>query len=582
MISRVTMRKSGLVQYLKTGHREDSEYSRNDKDNVICLYGNIDILEKAELFTNNYKNWKNNYEHITISFNVEDSKRLDNLGETQRYLALQDIATLMIKHRTKGYDINSEVIAYAEVHQPKIKFENNKERLEHIHICISYLNALNNTKLRTSFYNNSYISDTIDKYIALKHNLTTVTVTNASKKTNTINGTLSKYRLKLKDDLKYINSKDELIEYFNANKINYKEVKTKNNHYFKVINTNMKNINLRGKGFEHLDSSLSGGYLEALKKKNLEELKIILDKYYIDRTNLILKRKSKLLKEKLKTLHTFEEINNVNSISYQQKIFLKHYNHLIKDDLQGYFVAINKDANSKQQEVRITNKKKSIDIVDTGNKISSKTKNSSKDSLEEEVRLMLEIAIAKKWNIANLQIKGDIPFKEEVQRQIALILLENDKLAIKVETEITRPTTPLQELKKQANEKSNNKDIQTNSELSDLKQNLDAKIVLEYVKSKYKLDTNNYVITEDNKINNINNKQKPKNIIDFLQKELNLSSKESIAICKELYLSSTISKKEKLATNDVLEELFQEHTQEDVDQAFNYYKKTNNKETDFK
>uniref|UniRef100_UPI004048EA9B LPD7 domain-containing protein n=1 Tax=Aliarcobacter sp. TaxID=2321116 RepID=UPI004048EA9B len=542
MISRVTMRKSGLVQYLKTGHREDSEYSRNDKDNVICLYGNIDILEKAELFTNNYKNWKNNYEHITISFNVEDSKRLDNLGETQRYLALQDIATLMIKHRTKGYDINSEVIAYAEVHQPKIKFENNKERLEHIHICISYLNALNNTKLRTSFYNNSYISDTIDKYIALKHNLTTVTVTNASKKTNTINGTLSKYRLKLKDDLKYINSKDELIEYFNANKINYKEVKTKNNHYFKVINTNMKNINLRGKGFEHLDSSLSGGYLEALKKKNLEELKIILDKYYIDRTNLILKRKSKLLKEKLKTLHTFEEINNVNSISYQQKIFLKHYNHLIKDDLQGYFVAINKDANSKQQEVRITNKKKSIDIVDTGNKISSKTKNSSKDSLEEEVRLMLEIAIAKKWNIANLQIKGDIPFKEEVQRQIALILLENDKLAIKVETEITRPTTPLQELKKQANEKSNNKDIQTNSELSDLKQNLDAKIVLEYVKSKYKLDTNNYVITEDNKINNINNKQKPKNIIDFLQKELNLSSKESIAICKELYLSSTISK----------------------------------------
>lgn len=67
-----------------------------------------------------------------------------------------------------------------------------------------------------------------------------------------------------------------------------------------------------------------------------------------------------------------------------------------------------------------------------------------------------------------------------------------------------------------------------------------------------------------------------------MQKELNLSSKESISICKELYLNSTTSKKEKLDTKDDLEELFQEHTQEDVDEALNYYKKTNKKEIDFK
>lgn len=190
------------------------------------------------------------------------------------------------------------------------------------------------------------------------------------------------------------------------------------------------------------------------------------------------------------------------------------------------------------------------------------------------------LAILKRTSF--LQIKGDIPFKEEVQRQIALILLENDELAVKVETEITRPTTQLQELKKQADEKSNNKDVQANSELSDLKQNLDAKIVLKYAKAKYKLDSNNYVITENNKINNINNNQKSKNIIDFLQKELNLSSKESITICKDLYLKSTTSKNQKLATNDDLEELFQEHTKEDVDEALNYYKKMNNHKTDFK
>lgn len=82
----------------------------------------------------------------------------------------------------------------------------------------------------------------------------------------------------------------------------------------------------------------------------------------------------------------------------------------------------------------------------------------------------------KKWNIANLDVKS-IHFKEEVQRQVALKLLENDELTVKIETEIIRPTTQLQELKKQANEKLNNKDIQANSELSNLKQKLDAKIV---------------------------------------------------------------------------------------------------------
>jgi len=37
-----------------------------------------------------------------------------------------------------------------------------------------------------------------------------------------------------------------------------------------------------------------------------------------------------------------------------------------------------------------------------------------------------------------------------------------------------------------------------------------------------------YEITEENKINTLHNRQKPKSIIDFLQKELNFSSKEAI------------------------------------------------------
>ena len=51
----------------------------------------------------------------------------------------------------------------------------------------------------------------------------------------------------------------------------------------------------------------------------------------------------------------------------------------------------------------------------------------------------------------------------------------------------------------------------------------------------FKLDAKNFDLTSDNKIENLTNKQKPKNVIDFLQKELNLTTKESIEICKSIY-----------------------------------------------
>jgi len=59
--------------------------------------------------------------------------------------------------------------------------------------------------------------------------------------------------------------------------------------------------------------------------------------------------------------------------------------------------------------------------------------------------------------------------------------------------------------------------------------------VLDYTIEKYKLNPSDYEVTEDNKINNLNNKQKPKNVIDFLQKELNIKTSEAIDISKELY-----------------------------------------------
>ena len=267
------------------------------------------------------------------------------------------------------------------------------------------------------------------------------------------------------------------------------------------------------------------------------------------------------------------EVIKSSNIDYEKSSFS------INEKKQDEQKIVKSQINSKVVEVKEINNKPVIDYLASkkANNIPPEIKliNGERTNSQEEIKKIFRVDIKTRGN------KGaDINFSKSIEnlksmtienKDISLLTSQSEKTE-KVELVVIKPFT----------EKSNNKDIQANSELSDLKQNLDAKIVLEYAKTKYKLDTNNYVINEDNKINNINNKQKPKNIIDFLQKELNLSSKESITICKELYLNSTTSKNEKLDTKDDLEELFQEHTQEDVDEALNYYKKTNKKEIDFK
>jgi hypothetical protein len=50
-------------------------------------------------------------------------------------------------------------------------------------------------------------------------------------------------------------------------------------------------------------------------------------------------------------------------------------------------------------------------------------------------------------------------------------------------------------------------------------------------------------VTADNKINNLTNKAEPKNVIDFLKKELNLSSKEAISTCQVLYKEQPLNVK---------------------------------------
>ena len=58
MIARVTRAKEGFADYLISGARKDSIYTRDQKDKTITLYGNLQIFKQTEKYLNKYKNYE--------------------------------------------------------------------------------------------------------------------------------------------------------------------------------------------------------------------------------------------------------------------------------------------------------------------------------------------------------------------------------------------------------------------------------------------------------------------------------------------------------------------------------------------
>ncbi|MCK5855837.1 MAG: hypothetical protein KAG56_11505, partial [Sulfurovaceae bacterium] len=412
----------------------------------------------------------------------------------------KDIALDMIKHRTSGYDLDNEVIAYAELHDPKVKYEKHprtgelQKRYKHIHIALSYLNPLSDTKLQTTFYNNSYISDTIDKYIAKKHGLGFAIAKEPNDAHVDRETIMSLNRQELKKATKGFLREDELFNFFDANGIKYgftnKNSKTKQNNVY-VFNEKGGKIHLRGRDFPNIEimmnpnysDELKSGYIKELKGKSLEELGDILETYYKDnRIPLIDKRRSKETKEILNDIYKQDNNSkandNINQFSsFQEKIFYKHYKQLLTTNLKGYYIDTH-----NEERVTFTHKAKEIKVYDLGNKIKT---DANHKNLEEKVALMLDIALAKNWEMDSLEITGSDVFKKEAFKQILDRIEKEKRYKPKLKPsspEIKRAKTLTQHLAKEQKEKKE----EERTAVQELKQMLKAQSVLEYAVREYK------------------------------------------------------------------------------------------------
>lgn len=545
MIARISRAKEGFADYLITGTRKDSIYTRDQKDKVIPLYGNLQTFKQTEKYLNKYKNYESNYIHITLSFSQEDMDKLNEIDDVEKRDELfKELVLIYLKHHSSGYSLENEVIAYAEAHMPKIQInEKNRQRFPHIHIAIAKYNPLDDTQLRTPFFNNSFLDDVLQSYVCKKYGfeIPRKDETDTNEKIQDENILVDKIKSKIAitranwiELLKDIKTSNELL-YFLQNDLKLEENRdfkiagSKTYKYIKILNLQERNkksnsLNLNGKDFSRfiLKNDKNRTFPRHKSKKELED---ILLSYYETRIENIYKRKSNKSKELLENIHHLENQNtkkNINSLtyqSYQQKLFYEHYDYLIKDKLQGYYIK------KVDNQIIINNFSKNIKIIDLENQIIS---NSNSNNLQEEVKIMIEIALAKNWKLENIEPTGNENFINEANRQITALILEKKK---ENQIEIKRAKSPIQQEKV----KLQNEELNSKTNLQELKEKLDANLVLEYAKKNFKLDINNFSITADNKIDNLKNKQKPKNVIDFLQRELNLSTKEAIRVCVGIY-----------------------------------------------
>jgi hypothetical protein len=185
---------------------------------------------------------------------------------------------------------------------------------------------------------------------------------------------------------------------------------------------------------------------------------------------------------------------------------------------------------------------------------------SNTDSIENEAKLMIDIAIAKGWNLLEIEVDGPDDFIKEVKKQIVEKIEEQNKkerINLNNSEEIYRPTSLLDNYI--FDNKSKIFEAEKINDINFLKENLEANIVLEFAKQKYNINLDDFEVVDGNKINNKTNRQKPKSIIDFFTKEIGIPVGEATQICKDLISKQLIKNDRDLKHEERIEELTQQY-----------------------
>lgn len=568
---RISHRESGLEKYLEKGRMSGRDYERDDMDTRVPLHGDIDAFSAAVKFSRKNKKWKHHYDHITIGFSQDEQ----GLSEEK----LRDIVHDVLHYYYGGmYNIDNDIAAFAEAHRPRLQTMKDRttgelhDRLDHIHIGIPKYNPRTGRQIRTLPYN--WKADAaFQSWLCQKHGLVDPATRKrdepmtkadflarykgdgeAPKKQSLINALRSEFSRITKS----ADTADGAIDKLKASELveSVQWVETKRNKYLQVTPFDgAKKINLRGKGFEHLhpfygdkapqekpekstklEQSLDD--LEAVWRQYQEQYK---ERQYKPKNKKSKKRESAPVTEALNHEKTYQRLSKrVIPKLREARTFYVIYRTNIKEELIKGF-RLWERANQKH----LVNKKEGIRIYDNNDKISIST--DDKEAREKGVRLALEVAQVKGWDIDNLTINGSVAFKSEVRRQITEMQAERaergeqatqpKRHAPKPAGRAKRKREPLQRhdrtqpsnaaghVAKQA--AAAHQEALSKEQIEAIKAELPAQRVLDYAIQKYAVDPSRYEVVDGNKILDLQRRAKPKNVVDWLNKTCNLTISET-------------------------------------------------------
>jgi hypothetical protein len=549
MLIRITRNSEGLEHYLEKGHKKGRDKSRDELDKRVHIGGDLNTFRNAVEYTQNNKKWKDNYFHITASFALENN----NLDDE----TLKNITDDLLDYYFCDYK-KEDLIYACEAHKPIFQSEINKstgevnQRLLHIHLATSMLDTLTGNQVRMIPYRHeadkAFQSMMAEKYnlvdpanrkrgikqtkkdIIERWNSNTETTHKQTKVAD-----LRKLFSEVLTDIKDIDDAKELLNNLDivAN-VEFKEQKSGNKYLQVKTILDTKNINLRGKGFEHLETlyysdkelkkrAENGKYKDVDKRTN-EEITEQHKAWWVEQQS---KRKSKKIDYK-KIGDKYE--NKFKDRIKESRVYYVLYKNNIQEELITGFRIWEKN-NTKY----LFNNDLGVKVYDRPDKITANIPDDD-DARSKTVRLMLEMAVAKGWDLKTLNVTGDIEFKNEVEKQIKTIRdAEEVKLSVRLPEPEKEPESLLNVVKQEVFE-SKEQDAKkqlSKEEIASIKTELDAQTVIDYAIKNYGLIGEHFSVI-DNKINDDRTKAKPKNNIDFLTKNCNVPFCEALPILNEL------------------------------------------------
>ena len=556
MLIRVQQASAGVEDYLETGRKKGRIYSRDELDHREFISGDLDALKATNAYVQDNENWKNNYWHLTLGLTLDDWDKLRDSPEK-----LQELHRDILEHYYCTSDVD-KLIHHSEMHIPKLQsydaalLKNSTEtemidRFPHAHIIVSKYDINSpGTQIRMLPFDTRYQSadKAFQSMLCEKYGLTdpkdharsfdfskkdVINRTSEKQYHTHKKGTVVWNRKELSELLKGVTTfgdiKQRLLDSDLVKDATFNK-KTSPYRYLSVIPTHGdKNINLRGKGFEDVTKIIRRlKKTPQFEKLTNEEIVNRHKNWFISEET----QKNRGLNKKItqKTELRYEKAAE-KYVSYYEKYTKeqRQYYMVYKDEIKSELIN-NYKIYEKNNVKHLINNKEGVKIFDKPDVVSisfSKDKN----NIENSVKLSLELAIKKGWDISTLKIttkNSDI--KKEYERQIlAYKELNSNKEIIPninhspIPIKIQKVNSTTQLVKSITANTTNLK----NPDINQIKAILPPQAVLNYAAKHYGLQKKHYEIV-DNGIRDVRTKQKPRSVVDFMTKSVNIPFSEAI------------------------------------------------------